>query len=113
MLYWPENRHWIKVNMKSKKEVSATKKAQSWDSYSNSEKGRESANWTTVQRCLDGTATEEEYCSLDRDYASYGHDGLRVVGPGCGPIHIPDSPEARARFAEMVYESELEARGLA
>ena len=94
--------------MKSKKELDLVKAHCNWEKFKDSADGRESANWTTVRRCLEGTATEEEYCSLDGDYASYGPDGLTIVGPSRGPLTIPDSPKVRARFAEMVYGSELE-----
>ena len=82
--------------MKSKKEVSATKKAQSWDSYSNSEKGREFPEWTLAQRCLDGTASEQEYNSLDRCYASYVGDVFTYVGPSFGPLTITGSNALKA-----------------
>ena len=73
--------------MKTKKEVSVIKKGQNWDRYSNSAEGREFADWTLAQRCLDGTATEEEYNSLDKCYASYGGD-FTYVGPSFGPLTI-------------------------
>ena len=59
--------------------------------------------WTTVKRCLDGVATEKEYCDLDGNFASYGPEGLKVVGPNMGPITISPSLKARKRFGQMVY----------
>ena len=66
------------------------------------------AIWTKVGLALEGKLDGDEYNFLEHNYASYGPDGLRVVGPGCGPIHIPDSPKARAKFAEMVCGPGLE-----
>ena len=63
-----------------RQEIAETK----WFSWCNSPEGIESHRWTTIQRCLDGLATEEEYCSLDCDYT----DGVHAVGPSFGPVSI-------------------------
>ena len=64
--------------------------------------------WTKVNLALEGKLDGDEYNFLEHNYASYGPDGLRIVGPSFGPIHIQDSPEARAKFAEMACGSKLE-----
>jgi len=71
----------------SKRDREQVKIWRSWERYEGSEEGRESFRWTRAQRCLDGTATDDEYNSLDRCYASY--DGAFVyVGPRFGPLTI-------------------------
>ncbi len=59
-----------------------------WDKWCNSDAGRESLKWTAVNRCLDGTATENEYCSLDAIYRKCDANGYIAVGPEFGPIRI-------------------------
>lgn len=73
--------------MKSEKELEPVRAYRSWERYCKSDDGKLAAEWTLAQRCLDGTATEEEYNSLDRCYASY--DGaFTYVGPTFGPLTI-------------------------
>lgn len=73
--------------MLSTKEVKQIKAWRGWEKHCESESGKMSAEHTRAQRCLDGTATEGEYNSLDKCYASY--DGtFTYVGPGFGPLTI-------------------------
>ena len=65
-------------------------------------KTKQIADWTHIQMALEGK------CEPHGCYCSYGPEGLTVVSPEMGPVTIPPSKKARARFAEMVYGSELE-----
>ena len=68
------------MNREKKLEQAETR----WFNYCRTPEGIESHRWTTVQRCLDGVATEDEYCSLDGDYTN----GKVAVGPSFGPCPI-------------------------
>ena len=75
--------------MLSKKDTELVKIWRGWERYCESESGRDDARWTKVLRCLDGTATEDEYNSLTGNYVSYGPGELfRAVGPTFGPLQI-------------------------
>ena len=50
----------------------------------------------------------EGKCEPNGCYCSYGPEALTVVSPKMGPVAIPPSKKARARFGEMVYGPELE-----
>lgn len=74
--------------MKNKREIQKEKFEQKWNLWCSSEKGLSSLKFDVVQHCLDGTATEAEYCSLDAAYASIGPDGFKYVSPSSGPLTI-------------------------
>ena len=67
-----------------------------------SEKTKEIADWTHIQLALDGK------CEPHGCYCSYGPEGLTVISPEMGPVTIPPSRKATARFSELVYGAELE-----
>ena len=58
--------------------------------------------WTTVQRCLDGVACEDEYQRLQQDYIRIEADAVRVVGPGKGPYTLAKTGRVMARVAECI-----------
>ena len=73
--------------MLSKRERELERAFRNWDRYSRSAEGVESQRFTLAQRCLDGTASDEEYAGLDECYARY--DGVfTYVGPTFGPLEI-------------------------
>ena len=88
--------------MKTEKEIKLNKVHNNWNTFSESEAGRQSANWTLVQRCLNGTASEQEYNSLDGCYASYNGD-FTYVGPSFGPLTItgPNALKAWNRVSQF------------
>ena len=88
--------------MLTKKEREQIRIWRSWERYEASPEGKESANWTVVLRCLEGTATKEEHNSLDGPYASYGPEGLTVVSPAMGAVVIPPSDRARTCFGQQL-----------
>lgn len=74
--------------MLSKKEREERRMLQDWANHERSATGRQSAEWTLAQMCLAGTATDEQYNSLEKCYASYDGDGFTYVGPSFGPYKI-------------------------
>lgn len=86
--------------MLSKKESEQTRILEDWDRYERSEKGKVFAEWTVAQLCLAGTASEEQYNSLERCYASYDGD-FTYVGPGFGPYKIT-GPNALVAFNRVI-----------
>ncbi|MHC4618353.1 MAG: hypothetical protein ACYTEQ_11440 [Planctomycetota bacterium] len=109
--------------MRSKKEIDETRMAEGWGRYERSAAGQESAELTRAQMCLSGTASDEQYDSLEQCYATYDGD-FTYVGPGFGPYKItgknallawnrvnglePPNPKDKP-----VYEAWLRANGLA
>ena len=58
------------------------------------------SHWTLVNRCLDGSASEAEYCELDGCYCSYDGD-FTYVGPNFGPLKIT-GPNAKVAYKRAV-----------
>ena len=69
---------------RKKNRIALRKKA---DEYRYTQRYTESAEWTMAHRCLNGTATENEYMLLKKCYASYNGDFV-YVGPNFGPFTI-------------------------